>query len=435
MENTWISFLKSQVKPALGCTEPIAVALAVAWARRQIPGELERLDVAVSPSVYKNGFRVTIPGTTETGNQFAAALAWVAGNPDYSLEVLCDARETDYDAARAILDKVTIRADHDKNGVYVEAAARTDKGDARAVIAQRHDRLEMLAVNGRETFRAPAVETATGQDPDIGSKTLKDLREVVESLDPAELEFLLEGVDMNYGMAEASLVKEAGLGVGRGIQKLLEAGQMENSLINEVRMISAAATDGRMGGLNLPVMSSAGSGNHGITAILPVYLVARSIGAGQEKLLRALALSHLVTSYVKVYTGRLSPVCGCGVAAGAGAAGAIAWLLSGKDAAIAQAIHHMIASLAGMLCDGAKAGCALKISTAAAEAVLAAFLAAQSTAEDAKGETGGIVSEHVERSIRNLGKVSTDGLNHMDDTLLTILEEEASHQHRQQDGA
>jgi L-cysteine desulfidase len=248
--------------------------------------------------------------------------------------------------------------------------------------------------------------------------SLAELRREIAEIPPEELRFLLEGVTMNMAMAAEGLRLGAGLGVGRSFQELLREGIIEDSLLCKVRMVAAAATDARMGGIPLPVMSSAGSGNHGITAVVPLKVLADARGLGEEILLRGLAFSHLVTLYIKNFTGRLSPVCGCAVAAGTGAAAGMTWMLDGDDDAIAAAINMMLGNLAGLLCDGAKHDCALKIATSAGEALLAALLAEKGVAMSGKN---GIVVSSAEESIRHLGRISTTGMKDTDEVILQII--------------
>ena len=418
--NPWIQFLKNQVRPALGCTEPVAVALGVAWAKQYSEGELISLNIEVSDAIYKNGFKVTIPGTTETGNRFAGAIAWVSGNPDLGLEVLRDVKEADYEVARALQEKVHINFDSAQHGVYIKVQAKTEKSEVICLILGEHDNVVSIIKDGKIVVsKVIEKEEAIQTNFVIADHSLKEIRQLMEELPKEDIHFLLDGAEMNYAMSVEGLDKGSGAGVGSRIKKLIDANLMENSIMNQVRMSTAAAADGRMGGVNMPVMSSAGSGNHGITATLPVYLLAHYLNKDDETLTRALGISHLVTSYIKAFTGRLSPICGCSIAAGAGAAAGNAWLLGGKDEEIGRAINYMIASLAGMICDGAKAGCASKIATSAEESVLAAYLA---QSETEVGEIGGIVSKDPERTIRNLGSVSSSGLNGLDMAILNVLQ-------------
>jgi L-cysteine desulfidase len=415
--------LRRQVKPAVGCTEPIAVALATANARKFVRGKPERILVVVSPNIYKNGFSVTIPGTDKTGNAYAAALAFAGGNPDLGLEVLKNCSKEDYERAEELLPLVEVRFDRDKTGVYVSATVETATDAVEAVITNKHDEVVRITHNDEIVFAAArctesGASGVSGDDFDVTCLSLAELRREIGEIPPEELRFLLEGVTMNMAMAEEGLRLGAGLGIGRSFRELLREGVIEDSLLCKVRMVAAAATDARMGGVPLPVMSSAGSGNHGITAIVPLKVLADARELGEEVLVRGLAFSHLVTLYIKSFTGRLSPVCGCAVAAGTGAAAGMTWMLGGDDDAIAAAINMMLGNLAGLLCDGAKHDCALKIATSAGEALLAALLAVKGVAMSGKN---GIVVSSAEESIRHLGRISTTGMKDTDEVILQII--------------
>ena len=419
MKKELIKILKQQVKPAIGCTEPIAVALAVACAKKYIGGEMLGINILVSPSIFKNGFSVTIPGTTKTGNAYAAALSYICGDSDLGLEVLRDSTEEDYMEAEKILPLVNIKFDMHLEGVYVSADIETTEGVASAVISESHDNISLISVNGESVFEKEKKESIAEEATlDIKEMTLVQLREEIEKFSYEDLKFMLDGVNMNLKMAEEGLANKSGLGIGNSINELIEKKIMDNSLANKSRMMSAAATDARMGGVNLPVMSSAGSGNHGITAIIPIKIVAEEYDIDDRRLVKAIAFSHLVTYYVKNFTGRLSPVCGCAIAAGVGAVAGITWMLGGDDKMIDGAINNMIGNLSGMLCDGAKHDCALKISTSASEAVVSSLIAMNGVIMK---ERNGIVFPEVEMSIQNLGSVCANGMTKIDGEILKVM--------------
>lgn len=425
-----VALLKEQVVPAFGCTEPVACALAAARAREALGAPVQRIRLVTSPGVYKNGLGVGIPGTGARGIPIAAALGALIGEARRGLEVLAPTTGEAVRAARAMVaaGAVTVSYDPARTGVYVDACVYSAGGSARAVIEGSHTNIVYVERDGEALLgtRPEAAQmregggTAAGEvgTPALAGLTLADLVHFAATVPFAEIEFLLTGAQMNREAAHQGLTAGAGLGVGRQLASLVEAGKLPDCLIVQAKLLTAAAADARMGGLPIPVMSSAGSGNHGITAIVPVTVVAERTGAGAEKLARALALSHLVTIYVKEFTGRLSPICGCSVAAGAGAAAAICWLLGGDAGAVGTAVKNLIANLAGMLCDGGKNGCALKLATTAAEAILAAELALGGAGVDSYD---GIVGDTPEETIRNLGYVSSHGLARADAAILTVL--------------
>jgi len=418
-----VAILKDKVKPALGCTEPVAVALAVAVAQRETRGEIHEVSVRISPSIFKNGMRVGIPGTTETGIPIAVALALICGNPDNGLELFDDVNADCISAAHNLLqrDIIHVGLAEGHAGFYIDARVSAGADQARCIIRDQHTNIVLIEKNGQVLMQesahldtaehAPAVEK-------LGDLTIKQLRNIIESIPYDDIAFLIDGARMNMEMAEFGLREKSGLGLGAGLQALIEKGALENNLINRVRMHTSAATDARMAGVKMPVMSSAGSGNHGITAILPPLLTCREIGCDSEKLARALAFSHLVTIYIKEFTGSLSPICGCAIAAGIGASVSVAWLLGCSDDQIAGAINNMGGDLAGMFCDGAKGGCAFKLSTASGEAILCANLAKN---DIFISDQEGIVSSGAETTIRNLGKLCVQGMANVDQKIIEVM--------------
>lgn len=418
MESRLIKLLRQQVKPAIGCTEPIAVAIAVAKAREVIDGDIESIDVLISPSIYKNGYSVTIPGTNKKGNAYAAALSSVVGKSEYGLEVLKDVEENNFKEADEMLSKVNIRFDISISGVYVKATIKTDKGISCVEIKDTHDNIVSVISNDKTLFSAEQCNTNKENNFDIRTLTVMDLRKEIENIPSKDLMFMLDGVKMNLTMSKEGLDKKVGIGVGATLKELIDNKTLADNLPNRARMMSAAATDARMGGIKLPVMSSAGSGNHGITAVIPIKIVADEKGISDEKLVKAIAFSHLITYFVKTFTGRLSPICGCAIAAGVGSTAGITWMLGGSDEEIASAINNIIGNISGLVCDGAKDDCALKIATSASEAVMASLMALQGVTMT---EQNGIVDPDVNKTIKNLGSICEYGMSNMDEEILKVI--------------
>ncbi|MCX7885622.1 MAG: L-serine ammonia-lyase, iron-sulfur-dependent, subunit alpha [Caloramator sp.] len=416
-----VKVLNQQVKPALGCTEPVAVGIAVARACKEVKGEPDNISVKLSPNIFKNGMRVGIPGTSHSGIPFAIALSAVCGDSDLGLEVFKNVTLEDEKNAEKLLCKgiVEIGVDDSKDNFYIRADVKTDKGYAVCIIEGFHTNITYVEANGNVIYKKDYKSCSSKEELEkIGDLTIKELIEIIENIPFEDIRFLLEGEKINMEIAAKGLEEGIGLGLGRGIKKLIDTGTIDKDMANTVRFYTAAASDARMAGVNMPVMSSAGSGNHGITAIIPASIVCRFLGYGDEKLSRALALSHLVTVYIKEYTGRLSPVCGCGIAAGVGACASVAWLIGCDDKQIEGAIKNMIGNLAGLLCDGAKGGCAFKLSTASSEAVIQAYLAKNNVIIS---DYDGIVSKETENTIKNLGKLCKEGLSGVDNKIIEIM--------------
>lgn len=438
------AFFAAEVKPALGCTEPGAVALAAATAARHLPGPPERIHLRLSANIYKNGQSVGIPGAQGLrGNMLASALGALAGDADMGLQALASVTASDVAAARALTERgaVTQEIVQDVPTVYAEAELYRPGHLVVAVVAGRHDRVAEVRHNGQVVYRA---EDALGGDSlppymaDLQRAAFDDLWNWADGIDADLARDLLRGAEMNLAVAEQGLTSPWGLAVGHTLGQALRGGDCRNTNVSgscvsgysvsdacgpdisaRVKATTAAAADVRMAGANQPVMSSAGSGNHGLTAIIPPALAARAWGRSDAELARALALSHLVTGAVKARTGRLTPLCGCAVAAGAGAAAALVRLAGGTPAQAEQAVALVFSSVMGMICDGAKGGCALKVGTAAAEAWSAAQLALHGP-----GMTGaeGIVSPDFRASLRSLGEVSSLGFAAVDVAIIRLLE-------------
>ncbi|SHE46113.1 L-cysteine desulfidase [Thermoanaerobacter uzonensis DSM 18761] len=410
--------LKQQVKPALGCTEPVAVAWAVAKACRELKGRVEKINIIVSLNLYKNGMAVGIPGTKERGLEIAAALGAISGDPNKDLEVLEGVKEEDVKKARKLVEegRVQVTANKKLHGIYIDCEVKSLQEKVRVIVEGGHTNLTAIYHNDELIWQQPKTEEE--EEASLSGWTIKEIREKVLEIPVEELEFLMDGVNMNLKVAELGLKNRLGLKVGATLKDLMEEGLLDDNVINRAKMLSAAAADARMSGIKEPVMSSAGSGNHGIGAIIPLAVMAQENNWTKDKLLRAVALSHLVTYYIKEYTGKLSPICGCSIAAGVGAGASIVWGLGGDDRAIEAVIKNIIGDLAGMVCDGAKGGCALKLTTSTGKAITAAYLALRGVSIEA---SDGIIGKTAEDTIENLGRLSREGMAQADEVILDIM--------------
>jgi len=430
--------LRAEVAPALGCTEPVAIALAAAAAASLIPDEpISAIEIWVDPNIYKNGIAVAIPGTKGlNGLDLAGAMGALGGDPVRRLEVLATIDNAVVRNARKLLDhkKVSVNLLKDKQGIYVKTIVRSDTATAEAIIENLHDNIVSLSVNGQPVV--DSVLLATGKKGGGKSKllsveawlkelSLADLVGLLDDLDDDDFTFLEEGVQYNMRLAEYGLKHGSGLGIGKALERLVRQGLIKRDMIVAARLLTAAASDARMAGVSLPAMSSAGSGNHGLTAILPIWAVKDYIECDRQVILEAIGISHIITAYVKAYTGRLSAVCGCSVAAGAGATAGVTHLLGGTLYHMAGAITNLTEDLAGVICDGAKAGCSLKLATAAGTAVQAALFSLQGVQVQS---TDGIIAASAEKTMQNIGLLSTQGMIETDRTILRImLEKQFSH--------
>ncbi|WP_243362534.1 serine dehydratase subunit alpha family protein [Fundidesulfovibrio terrae] len=429
MSYTVKDVLRLEVAPALGCTEPVAVALCAAAAVSLLPGtSFDSLDVWVDPNIYKNGLAVSIPGTGGlSGLDTAAALGAAGGDPALRLEVLSTLTDESLERAKELLRSGAVRVHllADRRGLHVRAEARADGHVAQAVIEEHHDQIVSLTLDGAPVADSPLCRRGDAGKAGVGALEswlkglpLDKLVELVDELDDEDLAFLEDGVRHNMALADYGLKHGPGLGVGKTFERLVRQKLMRKDMFVAARMLTSAAADARMDGVRLPAMSSAGSGNHGLTAILPIWAVKDYVECDRRTALSAIGLSHIITAYVKAHTGRLSAVCGCSVAAGAGAAAGVAFLLGGDVHHVAGAIKNLMEDLAGVICDGAKAGCALKLATAAGTAVQAALFSLHGVKVK---PTDGIIAESPEQTMRNVGALSTEGMIETDRTILNIM--------------
>lgn len=415
-----ISILKKEVRPALGCTEPAAVAFAVAKVSAILGGKIDKIVVSVSKNIFKNAKAVIIPNTNESGLNLAAALGMLLRNPEKELELFENVKPADIIEAHSIIQqgKITIKLS-DCDGIYIEAQAKGEKGWAEVYVSGGHTNIIKEIINGEIVFVDEKDDSCIKEEKvAINEFTIRELVNFIEEVQLEEILFLQDGIVMNENIALKGLEMKPGLALGAGINNMMIKGIIKNDIVNKVRIMVAAACDARMAGLNIPVMSSMGSGNHGIEAIVPLAVMGREVNADKNRLIRAVALSHLITAIVKHHTGKLTPICGCSVAAGVGVTAGITWLLGGSISQIEGAIKNIIGNLTGMVCDGAKGGCALKLSTAAGEAVTSAYLALQGVIIS---NQDGIISETIEDTIRNLGEVSYPGMANADSVILKIM--------------
>jgi len=422
--------LRIEVAPALGCTEPAAVALATAAAGSLLPEKsLDSIELWLSPNIYKNVLAVAIPGTGgDTGIHLAAALGFYAGDPARKLEVLDPVNDESLRQARDLVaaNKVEVNLLSDKTDIYIRCTLKAGGTSAEAVIERTHDNLVTLKRDGHTVEDHPLLSGTSADHNELDrledflrGQTLEQLLVLVDGMDDDDLEFVMRGVECNLELAQHGLAFGNGLGVGKTLERLAREGLTKKDMIMEARILTSAAADARMSGVKLPAMSSAGSGNHGLTAVLPICAVRSHVnGLSDTDVLKAIALSHVITGYVKAHTGRLSAVCGCSVAAGAGAAAGITYLMGGHLDHIAGAIKNLIGDLAGVICDGAKASCALKLATAAGTAVQSALFALHGLTV---GERDGIVAFTPEQTMKNMGQISTQGMIETDRTVLQIM--------------
>ncbi|HHZ8494971.1 TPA: serine dehydratase subunit alpha family protein [Enterobacter mori] len=423
--NQFIRAVQEEVKPALGCTEPISLALACAIAAENLPGEVTQIEAWVSPNLMKNGLGVTVPGTGMVGLPIAAALGATGGNANAGLEVL-DATADALIRAKALLEagqvQVKLQAPCDE---ILYSRARVHAGDTSSTvtIAGGHTRVVEVVCQGetRFTLGEQLTEENTDSLAALSNSTLSQILEFVEQVPFEAIRFILQAGQLNDALSREGLSGKWGLHIGATLSKQRSRGWMAQDLGSDIVIRTSAASDARMGGATLPAMSNSGSGNQGITATMPVVVVAEHLQADDERLARALMLSHLSAIYIHVQLPRLSALCAATTAA-MGAAAGMAWLMGGSYQTISMAIGSMIGDVSGMICDGASNSCAMKVSTSVSSAWKAVMMALDDSAVTGNE---GIVAHDVEQSISNLCALACRSMQATDRQIIEIMASKA----------
>ncbi len=419
MQYDFTALLKKELKPALGVTEVGAIALAAARAYDAVGGSLLHIQMVMNGGMYKNAFSCAIPGTEEMGCKMAAALGALGGNWQLGLEVLKEITPQHVAQAKALDIPIEIQVDEERESIYILAEVTTTKGVGLCRIEDTHSNIVLVARDEEVLFsaeKAGGVEEAEAFDLD--RVTVEDMVSYAQNVPIEALSFVQEMIEMNV-----QLSKEGESGVGLGIWKTLSAfqnkGVLGNDMIYVAQKLTCSAMDARLAGLPFAAMSIVGSGSHGILCSLPVVSYGRYTEKTSEEILRAVALSGLVTIFSKYYTGRLSSLCGCVLGGGSGAAAGIVLLMGGGTKEVCAAMDHMAANLTGMICDGGSTGCALKASAGVYAAYLSAMLAMEGVEIP---HNFGVVGSSAEQTERNLGRISDEGMAPMDSTIISIMQ-------------
>lgn len=421
-----IELIKREVIPAIGCTEPIAVALCVAKATEILGCKPHRIEAHLSANILKNAMGVGIPGTGMIGLPIAIALGALIGKSEYGLEVLKECTPDAVEAGKRMIadEAISIKL---KEGIteklYIEitasgaTSASSCPQTATAIIAGGHTNFIYLSHNGEVLLDAPLKSTAE-QNGNKTALTLKKVYDFATTAPLEEIEFILESQRLNKAAAETSFKGRYGHQLGRTLKESTwEMSILGNNTFSKILSYTTAACDARMAGVMVPVMSNSGSGNQGITATLPITIYAEENNKSREELIRALTLSHLTVIYIKQSLGRLSALCGCVVAATGSSCG-ITYLMGGGYNQISFAVQNMIATLTGMVCDGAKPSCSLKIASGVSTSLLSAILAME---EKCVSSVEGIIDNDVDKSILNLTRIGSESMNETDHTVLDIM--------------
>ncbi len=414
-----IDLVKREVIPAIGCTEPVAVALCVAKATETLGKRPQHINIYLSANILKNAMGVGIPGTGMIGLPIAVALGALVGKSDYQLEVLRDITPEAVEEGKLFIEEKRINIALKENideKLYIEVCCKSGDDNAVAVIAGGHTSLVYLKRNTEILLdkKCERIGSCSSTQLDLNLRKVYDFA-VTAPLN--EIRFILDAARLNKAAAESSFKGDYGHGLGKMLKGTYEQKILGDSIFSHILSYTSGACDARMAGAMIPVMSNSGSGNQGISATLPVLVYAEESGKPEEALIRALMMSHLTVIYIKQSLGRLSALCGCVVAATGSSCG-ITYLMGGSYQQIAYAVQNMIANLTGMICDGAKPSCALKVTTGVSTAVLSAIMAMENRCVTS---VEGIIDEDVDQSIRNLTRIGSEGMNETDKLVLDIM--------------
>lgn len=418
-----LKLLHQEVVPALGCTEPVAVALAAASAKKIAGGIIKKINITINPGIYKNGMAVGIPGFERVGLKYAAALGVLLSNPEEKLQLFNKITDEISKKAIELVENnfVSITIDSSKDVLYIQANVETNEASGKCIIKNSHDNIVLTERNG--VLLSEQKELSIMKNnlyEELSNLKIIEIVDLIENCTNDELLFLYDGVVMNTVLSDFGLSgnNKNGLGIAHRLEELTKSNVLGDTLLSRIMVKIASATESRMSGCPYSAMSSAGSGNHGLTTIIPVVEFSEYIKAEKIKLLKALALAHTLNVYIKQFSGKLSATCGCGVAAATSASSAMVYLMNGSVEQIGKAIINMIANLTGMICDGGKIGCTLKLASASNAAVMSAYLA---YSDIVIPESNGICASTPEETIKNLGKVSKLGMQTTDKVILDIM--------------
>lgn len=419
MRELYLKTLKKEVVPSEGCTEPIAIAYAASIAAEHLKGEIKEVNIYLSKNVIKNALGVGRPGTGGVGIEIAAALGISIQKSYKKLTILSNFTEDELKKAKEIVDKniINIKQKNTNKALYIEVELLSETSKSKVIIEDTHTNVTLIECDD-EIIMDNNSEVSEDLEEDYKLFKIADIYNFAKEADFDDIKFILESAKMNEKVSEEGLKGDYGLQVG---SKIIEKGNFNlfsNDASNKIIAASAAASDARMDGCAMPIMTTAGSGNQGIACSIPVAQTARLLDKSEEELARALVLSNLVTIRIKKHMGRLSPLCGAGIAGATGASCGITYLLGGDLENINYCINNMISDLSGMICDGAKETCALKIATGTNAAIQCANLAINGISATAND---GIVAKDVEETIESIETLIQNGFKNVDDTILNIM--------------
>jgi len=421
MKNLLSEILKNEVYPALGCTEPIAVAYTCASASKLFKKiDIEKLKILINmdPGTYKNGYSVSIPNLqNEKGNLIAAALGTLIAKPELKYNIFSKTNKDLIEKAKKIIkeNRIKLNVDYTKKDIYIETIIENGSDTSLCIVSKSHFEISLLMFNGKIISSTKSKERNTDYKEIIKNLTLEELVKLANNPTKEELNYIKKGIDMNLKIAKKGFDLKK---TGYYLRKMMDF--EKDNFIMEIKSIAASATDARMAGYPLPVMSSGQSGNQGIVAIILPYLYGKKNSIDEERILKSIALSHIINSYIKSYTGELAPICGCAISSGAGAAAAIVYQNYPDDIKkIEGAIFNVIADIGGLICDGAKESCSLKVVSSIDSAIKTSFLSENGIIINS---SNGFIGKNFQETIKNIARISTIGMASVDSIIIETMQ-------------
>ena len=418
-----LELLHKDVVPALGCTEPVCVALCAAKAGTVLEGALESIRVEVNPGIYKNAMSAGIPGCSMVGIPWAAAIGANLKNPDKGLQLLADITSDILSAAESLVTsgKVLVTPKNEEKSIYVKCTLCSANEEVVCITRNAHTNIVFLSRNGVILLENNAASSAASDDSLVDAlkeMTIGQIRQLVCSASEEELDFMMDGIKMNDDLAAFSECNPIGIGLADVLRSSNATSLLGGNLVSKITYAVTSAAESRLDGCPLPTMSSSGAGTKGLVVILPISETAKAVGADRLTTGRAVAFGHLVNRYINAYVGKLSPMCSCVMCSSTAAAAGIAFLLGGADEQIGHSIRNMSGTVTGMICDGGKVGCAMKVATGSFAALTSALHAVNGVALRV---SDGICAETPEQCIKNMASIGINGMKDTDQEILRIM--------------
>ena len=420
--NLVLNAIKAEMKPSMGCTEPVALALAVSRTCEHLEQPAQGLEMVISSNIFKNAYSVQIPNAGTYGIELACVLGMLLSKPGNTMEICAEIQPQHVEKAKKLVSEGFVQVKVlQSSQFYIECTATDGIHTAHTITEDTHDHLVFCEKNGTvllDQRKQDVGETEEQGGFDVTKHTFAEFYQWADEIDVADLQFIKEAIDINMEIAKKGMEKKYAFGVGPTVQNLVKRGLLGGDVVSAVRSLPAAAADFRMSGGNGSVMTFCGSGNQGISTTLPMAVFAEKMNIPEEKLLRAEFMGMLMIMYMKKHVGRLSPVCGAMIA-GTGSAAGMTYMLGGSPEQVNGAVQNMMGSVAGIFCDGAKGGCAVKVAACAGEAVYAAMYAMDGSII---GVSDGINSTSAEDTAKNLAKLSHEALGDLDMKVIEIMQ-------------